>query len=183
MSHKIVADCRIVSEVVAIAAFSIRWILSRALVKTTLVFSRLHMWNVRWERFSVYLARYLTMPKNLATSACSFGVVNSTMGFTLAESGFKSLAVSRPTRNVNFVTAIWHFTLLGVTLCVYKYRALSLPFVNVILCQFPKSLCRPRRFPRFSCLRTYYVLFCGIFQVLTISQTAIFGIYILFLVL
>ena len=46
------------------------------------------------------------MPKNLVTSACSFGVVNSTMSFTLAGFDFKPLAVSRLPRNVNSVTAI-----------------------------------------------------------------------------
>ena len=36
-------------------------------------FNRL-MWNVHWERFSVHLAKYLTMPRNLVTS-CFFGVL------------------------------------------------------------------------------------------------------------
>ena len=46
------------------------------------------------------------MPKNLRTSACSFGVGNSSIGFTLAGSGFKPLAVRRLHRNVNSVTAV-----------------------------------------------------------------------------
>ena len=45
------------------------------------------------------------MPKNLVMPACSFGV-NSAIGFTLAGSGFKPLAVIRSPRNVISVTAI-----------------------------------------------------------------------------
>ena len=64
------------------------------------------------------------------------------------------------------------FDIFSVELCycAYKDRALSSPFINVILCQFPKSLCRPQKFPHFSYLRTYYALFCGIFQVLATFQ-------------
>ena len=49
---------------------------------------------------------YMTMHKNIARSACSFGVVNSAMNFTLAGSGFKPLVVSRLPRNVISVTVI-----------------------------------------------------------------------------
>ena len=40
------------------------------------------------------------MPKNLTKSACSFGVVNSTMDFTLDGCDFKPLAGSRSSRNL-----------------------------------------------------------------------------------
>ena len=56
------------------------------------------------------------MPRNLAKSPCSFGVLNSTIGFTLPGSGFNPSAMSRSPKNVHSSTAIRHFSLFRVTL-------------------------------------------------------------------
>ena len=85
----------------------------------------------------------LTMPKNFAPFAFSFGVVNSTMGFTLAGSGFKSLAVSRLAKNVNSVTVIWHFPLLRVTLL---HLQKSSTFFTFCKCNFVSVLQIPMSF-------------------------------------
>lgn len=76
-----------------------------------LAFCTLCMWNIHCDRFVVHLARYLSIPKNLATSFRFLGVRNSTMDFTLACYGWRPWDVSRSLRNVSSYKTIWHLPL------------------------------------------------------------------------
>ena len=81
----------------------------------------------------IWQSIYATMPRNLAMSPCSFGILNSTIGFTLAGSGFNPFAVSQSPRNVNSSRTIWHFSLFRVTLFDLH---MSRTFLTVIWCDF-----------------------------------------------
>ena len=144
-------------------------------MKTTLDFCRLRKWNVCWERFSVCQAIYLTMSKNLSTSACSNGVVNFTISFTLAGSGFKALAVSR-SPGIFVLSRQFDFFLCWEWCCLpYWYQAFSLQYINVILSQFTLIIMSSMKVSTFFILSKIWISFYGIFRGLTISQTVIFG--------